>query len=59
MEERITFSAETTEIEGLLQENRGTGGVVITHPHPLYGGNMHNKVSGVGLQVSGARIAKM
>ena len=46
MEERITFSAETTEIEGLLQKNSGTGGVVITHPHPLYGGDMHNNVVG-------------
>jgi len=44
MEERITFTAETIEIEGLLQKNSDSEGVVITHPHPLYGGNMHNNV---------------
>ncbi len=44
MEERIEFSAESFAIEGLLQKNSETSGVVITHPHPLYGGNMHNNV---------------
>jgi alpha/beta superfamily hydrolase len=44
MEERITFTAEAIEIEGLLQKNSEASGVVITHPHPLYGGNMHNNV---------------
>jgi alpha/beta superfamily hydrolase len=44
MEERIKFSAETIAIEGLLQKNSQATGVVITHPHPLYGGNMHNNV---------------
>ena len=44
MEERIEFSAGNIALEGLLQKNSETGGVVITHPHPLYGGNMHNNV---------------
>ena len=44
MEERITFTAQTIEIEGLLHKNSEASGVVITHPHPLYGGNMHNNV---------------
>ncbi len=44
LEETIKFSAETIAIEGLLQKNSATNGVVITHPHPLYGGNMHNNV---------------
>ena len=44
MEERIEFSAETNAIEGLLQKSSHANGVVITHPHPLYGGNMHNNV---------------
>ena len=44
MEERIEFSAETFAIEGLLQKRGEANGVVITHPHPLYGGNMHNNV---------------
>ena len=44
MEERIEFSAESIAIEGLLQKSSETNAVVITHPHPLYGGNMHNNV---------------
>jgi alpha/beta superfamily hydrolase len=44
MEERIEFSAGSIALEGLLQKGSETGGVVITHPHPLYGGTMHNNV---------------
>lgn len=50
MEERIEFLAEGITIEGLLQKNSQASGVVITHPHPLYGGNMHNNVVMVILQ---------
>lgn len=32
------------ELEGLLREGNGTAGVVICHPHPLYGGSMYNNV---------------
>ncbi|MDP4978699.1 MAG: alpha/beta hydrolase, partial [Desulfobacterales bacterium] len=32
------------ELEGLFESGRTTRGVVITHPHPLYGGNMYNPV---------------
>jgi alpha/beta superfamily hydrolase len=46
MEEKIEFSAGNFKIEGLLDKTNDTGGVVITHPHPLYGGNMHNNVVG-------------
>jgi len=45
MEEQIIFSSGTPAIEGLLEKNSETNGVVITHPHPLYGGNMHNNVA--------------
>jgi len=31
-------------IEGLLAEGTTGRGVVIAHPHPLYGGDMHNIV---------------
>ena len=32
------------EIEGRLEKSSLQRGVVITHPHPLYGGDMHNNV---------------
>jgi alpha/beta superfamily hydrolase len=44
MEEKITFLSNGHEIEGLLGKNSKTKGAVISHPHPLYGGNMHNNV---------------
>jgi alpha/beta superfamily hydrolase len=44
MEEAITFYTGTVALEGLLHKHTGTDGVVVTHPHPLYGGNMHNNV---------------
>ena len=43
-EERIFFMAGAVKIEGLLQTLPGDKGVVISHPHPLYGGSMHNNV---------------
>ena len=43
-EELIFFMAGAIRIEGLLQMKSGDKGVVITHPHPLYGGSMHNNV---------------
>ena len=44
MEEKINFVSETFKIEGLLEKQAGHHGVVITHPHPIYGGNMDNPV---------------
>jgi alpha/beta superfamily hydrolase len=32
------------KLEGILNKNSQGGGVVICHPHPLYGGDMHNNV---------------
>ena len=43
-EERIFLMAGAVKIEGLLQTLSGDKGVVISHPHPLYGGSMHNNV---------------
>jgi alpha/beta superfamily hydrolase len=43
-EERIFFQAEGLKIEGMLADLPGDKGVVISHPHPLYGGTMHNNV---------------
>jgi len=44
MAERITFLSEEYEIEGLLNQRDEKKGVVVTHPHPLYGGDMYNMV---------------
>ena len=44
MEEHITFKSECGRIEGRLGQGEPDKGVVITHPHPLYGGDMDNPV---------------
>lgn len=46
-EERITFPSGELVLEGLLARGRGERGVVISHPHPLYGGEMGNHVVGI------------
>lgn len=43
-EEKVFFQAGDVKIEGLLDNAPGEEGVVVTHPHPLYGGDMHNNV---------------
>ena len=43
-EERVFFESGGLKIEGLLESLHGDRGVVITHPHPLYGGDMFNNV---------------
>ena len=43
-EERIFYDANGVQIEGLLEKLPGDKGVVIVHPHPLYGGDMYNNV---------------
>jgi alpha/beta superfamily hydrolase len=46
MEEQVKFPVGGITIEGLLALPRQAPriGVVICHPHPLYGGEMHNNV---------------
>lgn len=48
MEERIAFHSEGEKIklEGRLDRRDNTQAIVVTHPHPLYGGDMHNPVVG-------------
>ena len=43
-EERVFFKSQDLNIEGLVSEGRTRNGVVVTHPHPLYGGEMHSNV---------------
>ena len=43
MEESIHFRSSTLRLEGRLQVGDARA-VVVTHPHPLYGGNLHNPV---------------
>ena len=44
MKENIRFLSDGYTIEGCLEKSSLEKGVVITHPHPLYGGDMHNTV---------------
>jgi len=44
MAKKIKFLSEEYEIEGLLNKRDEKKGVVVTHPHPLYGGDMNNLV---------------
>ena len=44
MEEKITIPNGRYQLEGCWQEGTVQKGVVITHPHPLYGGTMYNPV---------------
>jgi alpha/beta superfamily hydrolase len=54
-EERITFSSGNLSLEGLLSRGEGDRGVVISHPHPLYGGEMGNQVVGIIQEVFGGK----
>jgi alpha/beta superfamily hydrolase len=44
MEEKITFESGPCRLEGYWQAGTADKGVVVTHPHPLYGGTMDNPV---------------
>ncbi len=43
-EEIIFFRSGGLKIEGMLDSAPGAKAVVITHPHPLYGGDMYSNV---------------
>ena len=44
METTATFKSGGFEVEGSLFEGDKEKGAIVTHPHPLYGGNMQNNV---------------
>ena len=43
-ERQVFISAGNLKLEALLDLAEGSAGVVVTHPHPLYGGDMENGV---------------
>ena len=51
-ESRITFPCGDLKLEGLLAlpEGEAPGAAVVCHPHPLYGGSMHNNVVEAALE---------
>lgn len=44
MNGQILFSSNGYRIEGVYSERSSTEAVIITHPHPLYGGDMNNAI---------------
>jgi len=40
----IYFKSGRLSLEGLLEDKPGDKCVIVTHPHPLYGGDMYNNV---------------
>lgn len=44
MEKSVIIKNQTIRLQGMFGTAKGDRGVVITHPHPLYGGNMDNPV---------------
>lgn len=44
MEERVTISGPEVSLEGSFTPGAGREGLIITHPHPLFGGSMDNNV---------------
>ena len=41
MAAKIYFQSDDLKIEGLVEERTADKGVVVSHPHPLYGGDMY------------------
>jgi alpha/beta superfamily hydrolase len=44
MEDHIFFDSKNIQLEGMINQPLTDKGVVITHPHPQYGGDMYNHV---------------
>jgi uncharacterized protein len=56
MEEKVLIQGPEVTLEGALTPGTGGGGgVVITHPHPLFGGSMDNNVVWTAVRAFQAR----
>ena len=44
MESKVRIECGNIKLEGVLNKNDSSNAVLISHPHPLYGGNMDNPV---------------
>jgi alpha/beta superfamily hydrolase len=55
MEEEVSISGPGVTLEGRLTPGTGSGGAVITHPHPLFGGSMANNVVWAAVKAFEAR----
>ena len=55
MEETISIPGPGITLEGRLSVGAAPGGAVITHPHPLFGGNMANNVVLTAVRALAAR----
>lgn len=56
-EEKVLISSTGIRLEGLLSHNEALsfkGGVIFCHPHPQYGGDMHNTVITTGVEAAWA-----
>jgi len=54
-EEKVFFPSGGIQLEGLLSIHEALsvkGGVVLCHPHPQYGGDMHNRVITTALETA-------
>ena len=51
MEKHVHFQSENLLIEGLYSEGTNDRGVIVTHPHSLYGGEMNNHVVSAAVKV--------
>jgi len=52
-EEKVFFLSGRVQLEGLMSINEALsvkGGVILCHPHPQYGGDMHNRVITTALE---------
>lgn len=47
MEQSVSFLSEEFELEAVIDRRDAPRGAVVTHPHPLYGGDMNNHVVGI------------